>query len=81
MPSKLVLVLSWAQMGYLTYGSSDETLSRLADAVNSLCMKKGVTGWDLEGLEALTRECGQREADSDDESEDEIERMLPAPLS
>ena len=44
-------------------------------------MKKDMIGWDLEGLEAITSESGERESDSDDESEDEIERMLPAPLS
>ena len=81
MPSKLVLVLSEAQTGYLICYSSDDILSKLADAVNSLHMKKSMVGWDLEGLEALTRECGERETDSDDDSEDEIERMLPAPLS
>ena len=34
----------------------------------------------LEDLEALTQEDGERIPDSDDEDEDEIERMLPAPL-
>lgn len=43
-------------------------------------MKKAMIGWDLEQLEALTRDDAERSADSDDESEDEIERMLPAPL-
>lgn len=75
------LYSSGGQTGDLTCHSSDDTLLRLADAVNSLRMKKDMIGWDLEGLEALTFEGGERESDSDDESEDEIERMLPAPLS
>ena len=55
-------------------------LRSLADAVQALRMKKSMIGWDLEELEALTRETAARSSDSDDESEDEIERMLPAPL-
>ena len=43
-------------------------------------MKKAWIGWDLEQLEKLTQEDVDRETDSDDESEDEVERMLPAPL-
>ena len=43
-------------------------------------MRKNAIGWDLEELEALTREDAERGPDSDDESEDEIERMLPAQL-
>lgn len=60
--------------------SSDNVLSELAKAVKSLRMSKDSIGWGLEELEALTREDMEREPDSDDESEDEIERMLPAPL-
>lgn len=41
-------------------------------------MKKSMIGWDLEGLEALTGECGELEIDSDDDSEDGIERILPS---
>ena len=62
------------------YGCSDEVLARLAEAVKTLQMRKSMIGWDLEDLEALTREDGERIPDSDDEDEDEIERMLPAPL-
>ena len=43
-------------------------------------MAKSALGWDLEELEALTREDAERLPDSDDESENEIEEMLPAPL-
>ncbi|KAH9854021.1 SHQ1-domain-containing protein [Lenzites betulinus] len=60
--------------------ASDDNLAKLAETVKGLRMRKSAIGWDLEGLEALTREDGARSPDSDDESEDEIERMLPAPL-
>lgn len=53
---------------------------KLADAVKNLRIPKLSIGWELEELEALTREDVDRDTDSDDESEDEIERMLPAPL-
>ena len=55
-------------------------LARLAEAVKTLQMRKCMIGWDLEDLETLTQEDGERIPDSDDEDEDEIERMLPAPL-
>ncbi|KAI8998814.1 SHQ1-domain-containing protein [Trametes punicea] len=60
--------------------ASDDVLSRLADKVKNLRIEKSMIGWDLEELEALAREDMERTPDSDDESEDEIERMLPAPL-
>ncbi|KAI0374690.1 SHQ1-domain-containing protein [Pilatotrama ljubarskyi] len=60
--------------------ASDDVLAKLADAVKNLQISKSMIGWDLEELEALTREDTERRPDSDDESEDEIERMLPAPL-
>ncbi|KAI0664996.1 SHQ1-domain-containing protein [Cubamyces menziesii] len=60
--------------------ADDDVLAKLAAAVRGLQMKKAMIGWDLEQLEALTRDDAERSADSDDESEDEIERMLPAPL-
>lgn len=53
---------------------------RLADAVKTLRMTKSMIGWNLEELEALTRRDAERLSYSDDESEGEIERMLPAPL-
>ena len=59
---------------------SDDALLRLAEAVAALRMEKRFIGWHLEELEGLTREDGERALDSDDESEDEVERMLPAPL-
>ena len=60
--------------------SSDDALLQLAEAVAALLMEKRFIGWDLEELEGLTREDGERASDSDDESEDEVERMLPARL-
>ncbi|CDO70721.1 hypothetical protein BN946_scf184798.g36 [Trametes cinnabarina] len=60
--------------------ADDNVLTRLAERVKTLPMKKAMIGWDLDELEALTREDAERAPDSDDESEDEIERMLPAPL-
>ncbi len=59
---------------------SDDVLMKLAGAVKGLRIPKLSIGWELEELEALTREDVDRDTDSDDESEDEIERMLPAPL-
>lgn len=53
---------------------------KLAAAVKSLKMEKRMVGWDLDEIEASARETIEREPDSDDDSEDEIERMLPAPL-
>ncbi|KAI0637170.1 SHQ1-domain-containing protein [Trametes polyzona] len=61
--------------------ASDDVLKTLGDAVKTLRVPKDAIGWGLEELEALTREDADRSTDSDDESEDEIERMLPAPLS
>ena len=58
----------------------DEVLQQLADSVASLRMEKSFIGWDLEQLEKLTQDDLERSSDSDDESEDEVERMLPAPL-
>ena len=40
-------------------------------------MHKGSVGWDLESLEHLTWETSDRATDSDDESEEEVEQMLP----
>ncbi|GJE86893.1 SHQ1-domain-containing protein [Phanerochaete sordida] len=60
--------------------ASDEALLQLADAVASLKMEKSAVGWGLEELEKIAREDLDRSSDSDDESEDEVERMLPAPL-
>ncbi|KAH9934938.1 SHQ1-domain-containing protein [Fomitopsis serialis] len=60
--------------------ASDETLHVLAATVKSLKMEKSMIGRDLDELEASAQEAMRREPDSDDESEDEIERMLPAPL-
>ncbi|EKM49118.1 uncharacterized protein PHACADRAFT_154682 [Phanerochaete carnosa HHB-10118-sp] len=54
--------------------------AQLADSVASLKMEKSYIDWNLEELERLTQEDLERSTDSDDESEDEVERMLPAPL-
>lgn len=43
-------------------------------------MPKSLVGWHLEELEALVSEDITRSSDSDDESEDEVERMLPTQL-
>ncbi|KAI0928358.1 hypothetical protein AcW1_005627 [Taiwanofungus camphoratus] len=60
--------------------ASDNILQRLSDDVAVLKMEKDSIGWDLEVLEISARQALERDPDSDDESEDEIERMLPAPL-
>ncbi|CCM02849.1 uncharacterized protein FIBRA_04961 [Fibroporia radiculosa] len=60
--------------------ASDDVLKGLGDAVSSLRMEKTAIGWDLAGLETSALRTMERDSDSDDESEDEIERMLPAPL-
>ena len=52
----------------------------LAALVSTVKMPKNQSGWDLEGLEELTRDDSSRATDSDDESEEEeVERMLPPP--
>lgn len=58
----------------------DDVLQQLADAVAALKMEKSAIGWGLEELEKIAQEDLERSSDSDDESEDEVERMLPAPL-
>ncbi|KAH9946275.1 SHQ1-domain-containing protein [Epithele typhae] len=60
--------------------SDDAVLEGLGKSIEAMAMKKAMVGWDLEELEGLTREDADHGPDSDDESEDEIERMLPAPL-
>ncbi|KAJ3558479.1 hypothetical protein NM688_g899 [Phlebia brevispora] len=57
--------------------ASDEILRSLASIVAAVRMEKRSVGWDLEGLEALTRDTSDRTTDSDDESEAEVERMIP----
>ena len=52
----------------------------MAAALSVLRMAKGILGWDLEELETLAQEDVNRSSDSDDESEDEVERMLPAQI-
>ena len=59
---------------------SDETFKQLASAVSSLKVPKSLLGWDLEELEALVGDDSSRESDSDDESEEEVEHMLPAQI-
>ncbi|PCH38387.1 SHQ1-domain-containing protein [Wolfiporia cocos MD-104 SS10] len=60
--------------------ASDDVLMELSAAVSALRMEKRMIGWDLDVLESSARQALERDPDSDDESEDEIERMLPAPL-
>lgn len=43
-------------------------------------MEKAMIGWDLEALEEAVKAAQEGEGDSDDESEDEVERMMPARL-
>ncbi|KAH9952191.1 SHQ1-domain-containing protein [Amylocystis lapponica] len=59
--------------------ASDDILQDLWRRVSALRMDKKTIGWDLDQLERLADQELERGADSDDESEDEIERMLPAP--
>lgn len=49
-----------------------------AKEVRSVAIPKSSIGWDLEALERAA--LSTRESDSDDESEDEIERMTPSVL-
>ncbi|KAI0690061.1 SHQ1-domain-containing protein [Cytidiella melzeri] len=60
--------------------ASEQIFATLASAVSALKLPKSMLGWDLEQLEALVQEDASRTSDSDDESEDEVERMLPAQL-
>jgi protein SHQ1 len=52
---------------------SDDTLREIGAALKGLRVLKGSIGWDLETLEAATREVQAREPDSDDESDEEAE--------
>lgn len=56
---------------------SDAVICALGSTTASLGMYKGAIGWDLEGLERRTWETSSRVTDSDDESEEEVEQMLP----
>ncbi|KAJ7474834.1 SHQ1-domain-containing protein [Mycena latifolia] len=57
--------------------AQDDTLRELGAAVRGLQIPKSAIGWDLEVLEAATREVQARESDSDDESdEEEVARQL-----
>ncbi|KAI0818917.1 SHQ1-domain-containing protein [Irpex lacteus] len=60
--------------------AKDEIFLQLATFVSSLQVPKRMLGWDLEELEALLDDDASRESDSDDESEGEVERMLPAQI-
>ncbi|KAJ7143801.1 SHQ1-domain-containing protein [Mycena epipterygia] len=51
----------------------DDTLREIGTAVKNLRIPKGAIGWDLDALEAATREMDERESDSDDESGEEAE--------
>ncbi|KAI0062187.1 SHQ1-domain-containing protein [Artomyces pyxidatus] len=60
--------------------ASEEKLKELGHAVDALGIRKDMTGWDLEDLESAVDDVQERTSDSDDESEDEVERMVPAQL-
>ncbi|KAI0049703.1 SHQ1-domain-containing protein [Auriscalpium vulgare] len=60
--------------------ANEATLKQLGKQVEKLHMQKSETGWNLEDLEAAVDEERGRDGDSDDESEDEVERMVPAQL-
>lgn len=59
---------------------SDDVLHELSRKIAGLKIAKSMVGWDLDELESAALEETERQSDSDDESEDEIEQMLPAPL-
>jgi len=50
----------------------------LSKAVRELALPKTSIGWELESLESLATE--DYLSDSDDESEDEVENMIPTSL-
>lgn len=60
--------------------TSDDILHELSRKIAGLKIAKSMVGWDLDELESAALEETERQSDSDDESEDEIEQMLPAPL-
>ncbi|KAJ7606617.1 SHQ1 protein-domain-containing protein [Roridomyces roridus] len=53
--------------------ASDDVLKEIGEALRGLRIEKAAIGWDLEVLEAATRDAEDRESDSDDESEEEVE--------
>ncbi|KAG9125031.1 hypothetical protein FRC07_009229 [Ceratobasidium sp. 392] len=62
---------------WLASHTTDQELKTMGTEVASTIISKGDIGWDLEELEQATKEVFP---DSDDEDEDEIERMTPATL-
>lgn len=63
-------VLSYAE-------TSDDVLRALGTQTATIAIRKESIGWNLESLEVLTQQDSARDEDSDDESEEEVERMLP----
>lgn len=59
---------------------SDDVFKTLACAISALKMPKSIVDWGLEELEALVEDDINRSPDSDDESEGEVERMLPTQI-
>ena len=72
-PALLYALLTWRLR-------RDDVLAGLSHAIRTLRIEKSLIGWDLEELERLTQGEDERSPDSDDESESEVERMLPAQL-
>ncbi|KAI0315850.1 SHQ1-domain-containing protein [Amylostereum chailletii] len=65
---------SWVQT------ASEDELKAIGRAIQGKIVDKGMLGWDLEALEKAADAALTRDADSDDESEDEVERMMPTVL-
>ncbi len=57
--------------------ASDDVLRALGTKTATIVISKESIGWDLDSLEVLTQQESARDEDSDDESEEEVERMLP----
>ena len=60
------------------YCRSDGILRTMSEMIASAEINKNSLGWGIEELELLTRNNSKQAADSDDESEEEVERMIPS---
>ena len=61
--------------------ASDDVLKTLSSSISAMSVLKSRVGWNLEELEAMVLlDDEKRSSDSDDESEGEVELMLPAQI-
>ena len=62
------------------FAISDQMLQILAAEVRAAIIEKRMLGWDLDELEYAAEEALERDPDSDDEEEDQVNSMTPGLL-